>query len=102
MEILVVDDASSNDMRGIVEASAGALHFANPVNRGQHAATNLPFKDQRIWIHILHEMTVMPVSIHVTTGLETAPARWPGVLHVLDIRSDDGDLVPSALSGQHV
>ena len=83
MEILVVDDASPNDLREFVEQiGRGRVRYVrNPVNLGERANTNRAIGNScGRWIHILHDDDWVLPGFYATLrkGVETSPES-PGV-----------------------
>lgn len=79
MEILVIDDASPSDLRGLVEGlGRGRVRYVrNATNLGLYPSTNAALRKSRgRWVHILHDDDwVMPAFYStMKKGIETAPA----------------------------
>jgi protein O-GlcNAc transferase len=80
MEILVIDDASSTDLRGFVEelTDGRASYLRNATNLGLYPSTNLALRQARgTWLHILHDDDWVLPGFYATMrrDIEAAPAE---------------------------
>lgn len=78
MEIVVVDDASPTDLRGLVEelGRGRATYQRNPTTLGLYPSTNAAIRRARgQWIHILHDDDWVLPGFYATmrAGVEAAP-----------------------------